>query len=459
MTADQQKSSISSRSRRQFLRGAGASLALPLFPTLFTGSAATAAEKSGAPVRLGFLFFPNGVYEEGWKPKTAGSDYQLPFCLEPLSDLKREVTVITGLDKRNSHGGDGHYAKTANFLTGMPVAKTTGRDISSGGISVDQLAAEKLGKWTPLPSLELSTEPVVSGVDSNVGYTRLYGSHISWQTPTRPVARELSPKLVYERLFGKSVTTDKQKAQAYQNLLDYVLEDAHRVRGKLGRDDVGKMDEYLDAVRSVEKRIEFSVRNQSKEKSKSRDLGSDELAARFPGVPGDFRDHIDLMLDLMVLAFRSDSTRVASLMLANDVSGRNFSCIEGVRGGHHEMSHHEMNADKIDQYNRITRWYVEQYAKFLGKLSQIKEGNRTLLDNSVILLGSSIADGNGHVPDNLPIVIAGKGGGTLKTGQHLAAGEGDNTPLCNLYVTMLRAARIPAESFGDSSGPLMALHA
>ncbi len=436
--------------RRSFLRGCGALLGLPWFESLSGVRAAGGVPAAVPPVRSAFIYFPNGVWEKSWVPEGTGRDYVLSPTLQPLADVRDDVLVLTGLDKKNSHGGDGHYAKTANFLTGMPVAKTTGKNISSGGISVDQLMAQHVSKATPLPSLELGTEPVISGIDSNVGYTRLYGSHISWQSPTRPVAREINPRLVYERLFGRRLAGQTAKAQSWQNLLDFVLEDADRLRGRLGRDDQFKLDEYLDSVRAVERRIEFAVQ------PRATDWQPDPLSAEVqppaPGIPADFREHIAIMLDLMVLAFRTDATRVASMMFANDVSGRNFSFLDGVSGGHHELSHHEKNEAKIAQYERINRWHVEQFVGLLKKLKEIPEGQGTLLDSCLILFGSSISDGNRHDPDNLPILLGGRGGG-VESGRHVAS-EG-SMPLCNLYLSLLDRMGVEVERFGDSTGRLI----
>ncbi len=435
--------------RRRFLQGCGVTLSLPWLESLATRNAQAAAEDK-PPVRAAFIYFPNGVWEKGWNPEAEGKDYQLTPSLQPLADLRDDVLVLTGLDKKNSHGGDGHYAKTANFLTGMPVTKTTGKDISSGGISVDQLIAQHVGKLTPLPSLELGTEPVISGIDSNVGYTRLYGSYISWQTPNRPVAKEINPRLVYERLFGSKISSDSQKSESYRNLLDYVLEDARRLRPRLGRDDQFKMDEYLDSVRAVERRIQFAMEPTPRGWQPS--LEDAQVAVPSPGIPRDFREHVDLMLDLMVLGFQTDATRVASFMFANDVSGRNFSFLDGVKGGHHELSHHENKEEKFQQYERIVTWHVEQYARLLAKLKAVPEGDSTLLDNCMILFGSSMSDGNRHDPDNLPILLGGRAGGTLETGRHLA--YKGMVPLCNLYLSMLDRMGVEVESFGDSEGPL-----
>ncbi len=443
--------------RRRFLRGLGVTLALPWFESLTSssvrGNPVSGATANGPPLRSAFIYFPNGVWEKGWVPDEEGEDFALTPALQPLADLRQHCTVLTGLDKKHSHGGDGHYAKTANFLTGMPVSKTTGKDISSGGISVDQLIAKHYAGATPLPSLELGTEPVITGIDSNVGYTRLYGSYISWETPSRPVAKEINPLTVYERLFGRNTKGTMDQAESYENLLDFVLEDADRVRGRLGRDDQFKMDEYLDAVRAVERRLEFAAKARGEQWQPSVDPA--EIARRRPGVPADFREHIDIMLDLMVLAFQTDSTRVSSFMFANDVSGRNFSFIDGVKGGHHELSHHENSQEKIDQYQLINRWHVEQFAGLLRKMKNVQEGEGTLLDNSVVVFGSSMSDGNRHDPDNLPILVGGHAGGRLATGRHLAYKD---VSLCNLYHSLLDFHGIEVESFGDSSGTLERLH-
>lgn len=442
-------------SRRTMLRGMGAAMALPVLEAMAPRKALAAVATAKPPVRMACLYFPNGVWQEAWIPKASGAEFELPYSLEPLAPFKQSLNILSGLDKAASHQGDGHYAKTANFLTGEPVTKTTGKDISAGGISMDQLAASKLGHLTPLPSLELGIDPVISGIDSNVGFTRLYGSYISWRSATVPVAKEINPRFVYERLFGEKDTQGREKKskrrkEDFESLLDLALEDANGLRGRLGRDDQVKLDEYLESVRAVEKRIEFAL------KPDPRDWHP-ETTPQLPGapdakVPADFKEHVKLMLDLMVLAFQTDSTRVLSFMFANDVSGRNFSFLPGVSGGHHDMSHHEHKEEKIKQYQEITRWHSEQLAYLLGKLNSIPEGEGTLLDNSMILFGSSISDGNKHDPSNLPIVIAGNAGGHLRTGQHIANPK--DTPLCNLYATMLDAFGAEVAGFGDSNGTI-----
>jgi hypothetical protein len=450
--------------RRTFLRGAGVMLGLPLLHAMgkvLPTSSPAALARAGvspevqAPVRMACLYFPNGVWEKTWFPERAGNDYELPSALEPLARHKQKMLVFSGLDKATSHSGDGHYAKTGNFLTGLTVKKTPGKDISVGGTSIDQLCAQKVGRFTPLPSLELGVDPVISGIDTNVGYTRLYGCYISWQSAGIPVAREINPRLAYERLFGvlrasQANAAETRQADDNRALLDLVFDDAKRLRGRLGRDDKFKLDEYLDSVRDVERRLEFFSHPDPREWHPSTKPA--ELAAP-KGAPGDHQQHVRLMLDLIALAFQTDSTRIGTFMFANDVSGKNFAqLIPGANGSHHEFSHHQNQAEKYGPYSKINRWHAEQLAYLLDKLDSIREGERTLLENSMILFGSSMSDGNRHDPANLPIILAGQAGGKIAAGRHIACPK--NTPLCNLYVSMLERMGAPVERFGDSTGKL-----
>jgi hypothetical protein len=403
-------------SRRAFLRGSGVSLALPFMEAMRPLAASAASTAAKPPVRMACLYFPNGVWHPTWFPQKSGRDYEVTPSLEPLQKHRENLTVFSGLDKKHSHGGDGHYAKTANFLTGLLVKKTTGKDLSVGSMSLDQVAARSTSRFTPLPSLELGIDPVISGIDSIVGYTRLYGSYISWRSPSQPVAREINPQLAFQRLFGvlnagrSASPADLQRAADRRALLDLVLDDARSLRSSLGR-------------------------------------------VAPPGTPDSHQDHVRLMLDLMVLAFQTDSTRVSTFMFANDVSGKNFAgLIPGVNGSHHEFSHHQNKKENSEPYAKINRWHTEQLAYFLDRLAAIPEGDSNLLNNSMIFFGSSLSDGNSHQPDNLPIILAGGGGGTIRGGSHFAAPKG--TPLCNLYVSMLERMGAPVDSFGDSTAAL-----
>jgi len=383
-----------------------------------------------------------------WTPEGEGRDFKLSPTLEPLAGLEKELLIATNLWNAGSDEGDGHYVKVSGLLTCTTVTKTLGFDINCNGVSMDQVAARSIAGRTPLASLELGTRPVSTGVDRNVGYTRVYGSHIAWAGPTQPLAREIDPRLAYERLFR---ATQPQGAQAKRDLLllDRVLGDAKDLRKKLGQEDQRRVDEYLSVVRSLEDRLDRASKPQQTEWKPRVPIAPEAKPA---GIPEDFQEHVRLLLDVMALAFQSDTTRVSTFMMGNSVSNQNFSWLDGVSGSHHSISHHQNDADKLREYQLINRWHVEQYGYLVRKLQAMPEGDSTVLDNSMILFGSGFRDGQKHDPHNLPIVVAGRAGGRLDTGQHLVYGE--DSPLANLYVSMLDAFDAPVERFADSTGPL-----
>ncbi len=453
--------------RRTVLKGLGVSMCLPLLEAM-QPNASYGAERSKTiakpPVRMAVLYMPNGVNPHAWKPTGYGSNFELSPILAPLLNIKSEILVLTELMNKFSIEGDGHYVKVAPFLTGTHITKTTGSDLRCGGISMDQLAARRIGNFTPLPSLELSIEPVTSYVDTNVGYTALYGSHISWNTPTTPVTREINPQLAFNRLFRRQGVRSASAAAGDTSVLDAVMEDARQLQSKVGAADKRKLDEYFESVRSVEKRIAFDA-NRRADQYNSDPLARAEIEklgtritdyykdpARLSERSIDHTEQVRLMLDIMVLAFWTDSTRIATFMFANEVSGKNFAFVPGVTGTHHETSHHQGEAKKLEEYKRINIWHMQQYAYMLEKMHNIKEGNGTLLDNSMVLFASGMKDGNEHSPYNLPIILAGRGGNTIATGRHLVYPE--KTPLCNLYRSMLTRMSTPVESLGDSTGEL-----
>jgi hypothetical protein len=462
-------------SRRTLLRGAaGAVMGLPhldaMGPFAARALGATGANAANKlPVRMAVLYMANGVNTEAWAPRTAGPLTELSPTLAPLAQHKDDLLVLSELWNAGSVGGDGHYVKTAGLLTGTTITKTTGRDLRSGGVSMDQHAAQRVGRDPPLPSLELGIEPVTNFVDSNVGYTALYGSHISWSTPTTPLAKEINPRLAFDRLFRSQGAAGSP--QDDRSILDLVADDAKSLRNQVGKSDRMKLDEYFESVRAVEKRIAFNTRQRADEnKLPAAALAEIEALdkriatwadpqrqqlAKNVRKSGDHTDHVRLMLDLMVLAFWTDSTRVSTFMFGNGVSPKNFSFLDGVKGGHHEISHHKNEKAALDMYARINRWHVEQFAYMLDKMRAIREGDATLLDNSMLLFGSCMRDGNQHNPRNLPLVLAGKAGGTIKGGRHLVHKK--NSPLCNLYVSMLDRVGAPVEHFADSTGPLKGL--
>jgi hypothetical protein len=434
-------------SRRTMLRGLGATLALPWLEAMLPGSRLhAAAAPSRPPVRMAVLYMANGVNQDKWTPEGAGREFTLSPTLEPLADLKDELLIVTNLWNQASQASEGHYVKTSGFLTCTTITKTYGVDLSCNGVSMDQVAAQKASKQTPLASLELAMDPITTGVDNNVGYTRVYGSHVSWAAPTRPLPREIDPRSVYERLF-RAARPQEGAAEQEKLLLDRVLADAKKLRERLGTADRQRLDEYLEGVRSLEERLDRSTAASPWQPRASLE------GVEHPDVdPASHTDNVRWMLDMLALALQSDTTRIITFMFGNAVSGRNFSFLDGVRGGHHNISHHQNKADQLEMYFKINRWHIEQYGYLLRKLQGMQEGEGTVLDNSMILFGAGLRDGNAHSPHNLPIVVAGRGGGRLATGQHLVYPK--DSPLSNLYVSMLDAFGTPVERFADSTGPL-----
>lgn len=433
-----------SLSRRRLLQGAGVGLGLPWLEAM----AATGAK---APVRMAALYMPNGVNVDHWTPKGTGRDFELSKTLSPLAAVKDKLVVMSNLWNANSIGGDGHYVKEAAILTCVTIKKTPGADIGNG-VSVDQMAARKSGMETPLPSLELGVTPVAIGVDAVVGYTRVYGSHIAWSDATTPLAREINPRSAYERLFRAASGQSDIAGKMDTLLLDRVLGDANRLRGQLGTADKIRIDEYMSLMRALEQRVQrASAGTQRTWKAR---VPMDAKAIP-PEKPADHAEHVRLMMDMIATAFQTDTTRVATFMFGNAVSNVSFRFLEGVSAGHHDVSHHAKEADKLRQYQLVNQWHVAQYAYLLQRLSEMREGESTVLDNSMVLFASALSDGNSHNPHKLPLLLGGRGGGRIDSGQHLVYSE--DSPLANLYVSMLDAFGAPVERFADSTGPLAGL--
>ena len=428
-------------SRRTILKGAGVTLALPWLEAM-------AAETPQAPVRMGFLYVPNGANMNAWLPETAGPEFQLSKSLEPLKDHRDNILVLSNLWNEASKSGDGHYVKESAILTCTTIKKTPGADLANG-ISVDQVAAQRVGNQTPLPSLELGVTPVAGGVDAAVGYTRLYGSHIAWSSPTTPLAREINPHSAFERLFRASGHQQSGSGPSDTLLLDRVLGEAKRMRTQVGTADRHRIDEYLSVVRSLEERLD---RAKSPERNDWKPRVALDAKAQPEDKPYNHEEHVRLMMDVIALAFQSDTTRISTFMFGNAVSNVSFRFLEGVSAGHHDNSHHQKDPDKLRQYEIITRWHVQQYAYLLKRLRSMKEGDSNVLENSMILFGSALSDGDRHDPHNLPLVLAGRGGRRIASGQHLRFGP--DTQLSNLYVSMLDAFGTPVERFADSTGKL-----
>ncbi len=444
-------------SRRQFLRGMGVSIALPLLPSLMSRSArAESAAKAaagagttatGAPLRMAFMSIPNGVQQDHWFPT---DDFRLGETMSPLEALKPHFQVIGGLDHQHATPGrDGagdHARASATFLTGARARKTAGSDIHVG-ISIDQVAAQALGQLTRFPSLELSSDVVRNSGSCDSGYACAYQYNLAWSSPTTPVSPEPNPRLAFERLFGSGDKADRARnfavrQQTERSILDFVLEETGDVQRKLGVNDRRKFDEYLTVVRDMERRLKAAERFQP----------LPEITAQPPsGIPANFADYMTLMYDLLALAFQTDSTRIATLLLAYDGSNRTFAELN-IPEGHHYLTHNQRNPELVKKVAEIDKYYVACFAKFLDKLAKTEDvdGN-SLLHNSMIVYGGAIADGNRHTHENLPVILAGHGGGTITANRfHKASSQ----PMANLFVAMLNRFGVNGASFGDSNGTL-----
>ena len=445
-----------STSRRRFLRGLGACLALPAFESILPrASAATAAAlgttPGGAPLRMAFVYFPNGAIHEHFWPEGRGAGFNFKRTLAPLESVKQRVQVLSGLEHRNAEPGpDGagdHARANGAFLTGVRVKKTAGADIHAG-VSIDQLAAQHIGQLTRFPSLELSADSVRKSGSCDSGYSCAYEYNLAWRSPTTPLAPEPNPRMVFERLFGSGARGERARSlaqrQAQQrSILDFVLDDARSLQRGLTHRDKDKLDEYLTSVRAIEERIAGAEK-----------FGTtpDPALDTPDGIPADYEQHMRLMFEMLALAFETDSTRVATFLMAHDGSNRPFPELN-VAEGHHSLSHHRNDVSMIEKCAQIDRFYAAQFAWFLEKLEAAKDADGTsVLHNSMIVYGCGNSDGNRHTHHNLPVVLAGNGGGAFTPGQYRTL---EPAPMCNLFLTMLdRMGVPPMERFGDSTGRL-----
>jgi len=431
--------------RRTVLKGFGATLALPFLETMMP-SGVFAASVPKIPIRTAFIFVPNGVNMEHWVP--TGTEY--PSTLKPLESLKNYINVMSGLTQKNAFAlgdGAGDHARSASaWLTGCHPRKTSGANIKAG-ISIDQILAKEFGDKTKFGSLELGCERGGLAGDCDSGYSCAYSNSVSWRTESTPVAKEVNPRLVFERLFQSEDINETSQSRAERlaenkSILDFVLEDAKLLNKKLGTTDRMKLDEYMTGIREIERRISF-VENQSKSNNIQQFSNID--------IPSDYGDHIRLMGDLMVLAFQTDTTRISTFMFANEGSNRSYKSI-GVSDGHHEMSHHQRNPEKLEALRKINTFHTTQLAYILNKMNSVREGDKTLLENSMVLYGAGICDGDRHNHDDLPLLLAGKAGGKISSGKHLKFTNG--TPMSNLFLSMADKLGVPQENIGDSTGKL-----
>ena len=440
-------------SRRSLLRGIGATLALPMLDAMVPAlGAATKVARKATPNRMVFCYVPNGVDMRNWRPEAVGRDYILPKILQPLKPIQDNLLVFSGMKDHNGEAlGDGpgdHARAAASFLTGVHPRKTSGSDISVG-VSVDQVAAQKMASQTRLASLELGIEDGHLAGNCDSGYACAYVNSISWRSATVPNPPEVNPRSVFERLFGSGEDSGDPLARARdaridQSILDLVSDDTRSLSRNLGNTDRRKLDQYLTAVREVERQVQMA------EKQAAENTLAVPTMEKPDGIPLEYGEHAQLMFNLLTLALQTDTTRVSTFMLAREGSNRGYREI-GVPEGHHGLSHHRNDPALMDKIAAINRYHMEQFAGFVTKLKNTPDGDGTLLDHTMIVYGSGISDGNKHNHDDLPVLLAG-GSRNFKTGRHVKLNE--SVPVANLYLSMLEAMDVPTESLGDSQGRL-----
>ena len=444
--------------RRTFLRGLGTAIGLPLLDAMIPSRAlASLAGSQKAPVRMAFMFVPNGAHMPDWTPAAEGAAFELPYILEPLRAHKNDLLVLSGLTqdrgRANADGGGDHARSAGSWLTCAQPLKSEGSQIRVG-VSADQVAAAAIGRATRFSSLEIGLEPGRQGGKCDTGYSCAYSNNISWRNDSTPMTREINPRMVFERLFSSQIPGAKganavRRERYKKSILDFVLEDANALSSKVGGNDKQKLDEYLTAIREIEQRVDRAQQMVTSANVKIAD------GYEVPeGVPESYETHAKLMADMMVLAFQSDATRICTYMLANEGSNRSYRNI-GVTDGHHSISHHQGDKAKHAQIRDINRFHVQQLAYVLDRLKSIPEGDGCLLDNCMLVYGGGLGDGDRHNHDNLPLLMAGRGGGTILPGRHVSYSS--ETPMANLLVSMLDRVGAPVMNFGDSTGGLRGL--
>jgi hypothetical protein len=437
-----------SMNRRTVLRGTGAVLALPLMEAMMPASSVAAEAAQAARKRLHVIYTPNGMMMENWTPKEEGEGYTVTPILKPLEPYKNKFAVVSGLDHVQAEAlGDGagdHGRCCGSYLTGMHVKKTEGADLASG-ISMDQVVAKQFGDLTQIPSLEMGLEPPSLVGSCDTGYSCAYTNTLSWSSASTPLPVTINPREVFERLFGDGDSLDAKSRLAQlkrqASILDFVADDAKRLSSKMSANDKHKLEEYMTSVRDIERRI------QKMEKGGA-DVAALPSYVRPSGVPDGFEDHARMMIDLMVLGAQADLTRVNTLMLAREVSGRSYPEI-GVPDAHHALSHHGNDPEKIAKLTKINTLHMEQIAYYVKRMGETKDGTGTLLDNTFLMAGASLADPNKHEHRNLPTIVA---GGLVKGNRHVVAPK--DTPMTNMMLSMMDALGVKVEKLGDSTGRL-----
>jgi Protein of unknown function (DUF1552) len=438
-------------SRRTLLRGLGATIALPMLEAMTPALASVTGRQQKRPIRLAFVYAPNGVTMRDWKPAAAGRDVAFTRILKPLEPFREDVLILSGLDQQQANplgdGGGGHARAGASYLTGVHCKKTMGSDIR-GGVSVDQIVAQEIGSQTRLPSLELGCEDTRMIGNCDTGYSCAYTSSISWRTPTMPMPPETNPRTVFERMFGTEDPNMDPRLRARRllyrrSILDSVGDHARQIVGTLSAADQRKVDEYLSGIREIERRIQTAENNQNQPRPDFE---------RPAGITESFVDHLRLMFDLQILAFQADLTRVSTLMIGREGSLRTYPEI-GIPDAHHPLTHHRQNREFIEKVTQINTYHVRLFSTYyVAKMKSIAEADGTLLQNCMVCYGSGLSEGNSHSPLDLPVLIVGQGGGALRTGRHNIYPPG--TPMTNLLLTLVDRMGVHPEKVGDSTGRL-----
>ncbi len=425
--------------RRTFLKSAAATVSLPLLEAMIPAGTALAQTAANVGPRMGFFYFPHGAVMDNWTPDTVGSEFELKSILQPLEQHKHQMTIVSNLENKRAYGPV-HAITPGTWLTGE--APRISHE-PFGGITIDQMAAQHIGQNTPLPSIEVATETSGAAGSCDRAYGCSYAGTISFRTPTTPLPMENNPRKLFQTLFGVGDNEAERERLASQtsSILDLMLEESNQLARQLGAADRVVLGDYLESVREIERRVQ---------KTAEHDLSHMELPEAPQGIPGSFDDHINLQMDLILLAYQGNITRIASMMLAAEVSNQTYNHV-GVSDAFHPLSHHQNDANKMGRLLRIQEYHSRVFARFVDKLAVMQDGdNGSMLDNSIILYGSNMSNSNAHDHYPLPSVILGKGGGTIKGGQHIMAEE--RTPVSNLMLTILDRIGLHKESLGDSTG-------
>lgn len=427
--------------RRTFIRGVGATFALPLLDAMIPAATALSKTPAMGPKRLGYVFMPMGCDQSRWTPRSEKTLDKLSPILDSLKEVKNDLTVFTNMELRPAYPGS-HATSNSSFLSAARAKPTESSDYYLG-TTADQVAAKQIGQDTQLPSIELAMDIMQIVGQCDNGYACVYQNNLSWSSPTTPLPAEAHPRIVFENLFGEGGTREERQEalKKRSSLLDSIVADMNRIKQDLGASDQAKVTDYLDAIREVERRIQ-------KAESDSNDNPLPDLD-RPVGVPASYADHARLMFDLQLLAYQGDITRIATFQIARETSNRSYPEI-GVPDPHHPLSHHGDDPDKIARMSKINAFHVSLYAEYLEKLKNTPEGNGSLLDNSLILYGSGIGNPNVHDHTNLPIIVAGGSSGGMKGNRHIRYDK--PTPLANLHLTLLDKVGVKIDSFGDSTG-------